>query len=210
MIGSSTQSGFSFGDQMFWGLGISPWSNGQFGFHYPIIVTVILLITGVIIAKTEVPPRRIGVLILFLVVLSPMIVSILKPVYFKMHRGLGAIEYEYKKSHIEIRSTEDNKNLEVIGSIVLTNYGKHSLNVGIKISSDGYVQQEWFSNDVILTGGNISEQSGVFTLFPGKTQTISTLSTIPSINGTVGGGTMNGPNLILFTDKEMRKVGYNL
>lgn len=209
MIGTSTQSGFSFGDEMLWGLGISPWSNGQFGFHYPIIVTVILLITGGIIAKTEVPPRRIGVLILFLVVLSPMIVSILKPVYFKMHSELGAIEYEYKKSHFDIRSSADNKNLDITGFIVLTNYGKDSLEVGIKIPADGYVQQEWFSKDLILAGGDISEKSGVVTLPPGKRRTISTFSTIPSKKGTLEHGSMNGPNLILFTDDESRKVGNN-
>jgi len=209
MIGTSTQSGFSFGDEMFWGLGISPWSNGQFGFHYPIIVTVILLITGGIIAKTEVPPRRIGVLILFLVVLSPTIVSILKPVYFKMNSGLGAIEYEYKKSHFDIRSSSDNKNLDITGFIVLTNYGKGSLEVGIKIPADSYVQQEWFSNDLILAGGDISEKSGVVTLPPGKRRTISTFSTIPSKKGTLEHGSMNGPNLILFTDDESRKVGNN-
>ena len=209
MIGTSTQSGFSFGEEMFWSLGISPWSNGQFGFHYPIILTVILLISGGIIAKTEVPPRRIGVLILFLVVLSPIIVSILKPVYFKMHSGLGAIEYEYKKSNFDIRSTADNKNLDITGLIVLTNYGKNSLEVGIKIPADGYVQQEWFSNDLILAGGDISERSGVFILPPGERRTISILSTIPSKKGTFESGTMHGPNLILFTEDESRKVRNN-
>ena len=184
-------------------------TSTQSGFHYPIIVTVILLITGGIIAKTEVPPRRIGVLILFLVVLSPMIVSILKPVYFKMHSGLGAIEYEYKKSHFDIRSSADNKNFDVTGSIVLTNYGKDSLEAGIKIPADGYVQQEWFSNDLILAGGDISDKSGVVTLPPGERRTISTFSTIPSKKGTLEHGLMNGPNLILFTDDESRKVGNN-
>ncbi len=209
MIGTSTQSGFSFGDEIFWGLGISPWSNGQFGFHYPIIVTVILLITGGIIARTEVPPRRIGVLILFLVILSPMIVSITKPVYFKMNSGLGAIEYEYKISHFDIRSSEDNKNLDVTGVIVLTNYGKDPLEVGIKIPADGHVQQEWFSNDLILAGGDISEKSGFFTLPSGVRRTISILSTIPSKKETLEHGSMNGPNLILFTDEKSRKVGNN-
>lgn len=210
MIGSSTQSGFSFGDEMFFGLGISPWSNGQFGFHYPIIVTVILVITGGIIAKSEVPPRRIGILILFLVVLSPAIISIVKPVYFKMHSGLGVIEYEYKQSRLDIRSSADNKNLDVSGYIVLTNYGKYYLNVGIKIPADDYVLQEWFSKDLILAGEGIPENPKTFALPPGERRMIPTSFTIPSKEGTFEEGSVNGPNLILFTDDESRRVGNNL
>lgn len=207
IFGVSTQSGFSLGDEIFWDLGISPWSNGQFGFHYTIIVSLILLIVGGITAKTEVPPRRIGGLILFLIVLSPLIVSLIKPVYFKMHSGLGAIEYEYKRSYFDKRSSENNKELNITGQIVLTNYGRDSLEIGIKIPSNDRIQQEWLSNDLILTEKEGSEENRRFKLPPGERRIISTFSTVPSKKGTFESGTMNGPNLILFTDHESLQVG---
>ncbi|MCM1565547.1 MAG: hypothetical protein NC238_06265 [Dehalobacter sp.] len=208
IIGTTTGTGFSFGDELFLFLGIPLWSNGQMGFHTPSIVAIILFIIACICAKAEVPRLRIAVLILFFIVLSPMLVSIIKPAYFKIQNGLAAVEYEYKRSHFDIRSTADNKDLDITGYIVLTNYGRDELKVGIKIPLDGYMQQIWFSKDVILTGSNISEKDGIFTLPPGETQTISIFTEIPSKDGNNHKGSMNGPNLILSTDNEVRTVGY--
>lgn len=208
IIGSTSQTGFSFGKEIFLNLGLPMWTNGRTGFNYVSLISLIILITGVILAKTEVPRRRVGILILFLIVLSPMIISIMEPIYFKMHKGLAAVQYDPTKTHFSIRNSEDHKNFNVTGTVVLTNYGKNPIKFGMKIPSDHNIGWDWFTQDITLIREEISEETGVFTVLPGETLTISTLSIIPSMNGYYLQGSMDGPNLILFTGDEVRRVGY--
>jgi hypothetical protein len=126
-----------------------------------------------------------------------------------MHSGLAAVEYDLRNSHFNMRSTVDNKNLEIIGAIALTNYGKNPIEFGIKIPSDNLILRERFSQDLILTGVENSGEPGVFILHPGEARTFLSYTTIPA-NDYNGQGSMNGPNLILFTDNEIRMVGNNL
>ncbi|KJR44697.1 hypothetical protein UF75_4917 [Desulfosporosinus sp. I2] len=207
-LGQTTETGFSIGDKIFLGLGISPWSNGQTGFHYPIIIYFVLFIIGCIEARTVMSRRQLIVLLLVLFIITPSAVSQVKTVYFRMHSGLATVEYDLINSHFNMRSSVDNKNLEIIGAIALTNYGNNQIDFGIKIPSDSFILSEWFSQDLILTGVENSKEPGNFILHPGETRTFLSYTTIPS-NGYNGQGTMNGPNLILFTDNEIRKVGNN-
>ena len=137
-----------------------------------------------------------------------MIISIFEPVYFKMHKGLAAVQYDSTKTHFSIRNSEDHKNLNITGTVVLTNYGKNPIKFGMKIPSDDYIERDWFIQDITLVREEISEEAGIFTLLPGETLTISTFSTITSKNGYNLQGSMDGPNLILFTGDEVRRVGY--
>ncbi|HHY27015.1 MAG TPA: hypothetical protein GX523_09800 [Desulfitobacterium dehalogenans] len=208
IIGSTTQSGFSFGREIFLDLGLPIWTNGRTGFNYVSIISLIILFLGIILAKTEVPRRRVGILILFLIVLSPMLISIIEPVYFKMHKELAAVQYDSKRTHFNVRSSEDNKHIIVQGTVVLTNDGKNPVTLSMKIAADSNIERDWFWQDIILFRGHISEEPGVFTLLPGETQTIPTFSTIPSKNVSSLHGSINGPNLILFMGDEVRRVGY--
>ncbi|WP_434512143.1 hypothetical protein [Desulfitobacterium sp. AusDCA] len=210
IIGFTTRTGFSLGDRIFLDLGISPWSNSQTGFHNTIVISLVLFLIGGIEARRVVSRRKLFILIILLMLLTPTVLSLIKPVYFGIHSGLASIEYESRISHFDIRSSEDNKNVEVIGSIILTNHGKKPIRVGIKIPADDRIHREWLLHDLVLLGVNDSEEPGTFILPPGETENILTFTTIPSENGYNGRGLMNGPNLILFTDDETRLVGHNL
>lgn len=209
IIGFTTQTGFSLGDKIFWGIGISPWSNGQTGFHYPIIIYFVLFIIGCMEVRRAISGRQLFVLLLLLLLLTPPVVSLIKPVYFRMHSGLATVEYDLRNSHFNMRSSVENMNIEIMGAIALTNYGKDPIEFGIKIPSDNYFIREWFSQDLILTGVENSREPGIFILHPGEARIFLSYTTIPA-NGYNGQGSMNGPNLILFTNNEIRMVGNNL
>jgi len=209
-LGHTTETGFSIGDKILLGLGISPWSNGQTGFHYPIVIYFVLFIIGCIEARRVMSRRQLFVLLLLLFMVTPSVVSAVKPFYYGMQSGLAVVEYDSRNSHFNIRSSLDNKKLEIIGAISLTNYGNNPIEFGIKIPSDSFIAHEWFSEDLILTGVENSEDPETFILYPGQNQTILSYTTIPWKNGNNGTGTMNGPNLILFSNNENRKVGYSL
>lgn len=154
--------------------------------------------------------RQLIVLLLLLFTITPSVVSLVKPVYFRMQSGLAAVEYDPGNSHFNIRSSLDNKKLEIIGAISLTNYGNNPIEFGIKIPSDSFIADELFSEDLILTEAENSEDPETFILYPGQRRTILSYTTIPWKNGGNGTGTMNGPNLILFSQNENREVGYHL
>ncbi|MDO0826040.1 hypothetical protein [Desulfosporosinus nitroreducens] len=209
-LGHTTETGFSIGDKILLGFGISPWSNGQTGFHYPIIIYFVLFIIGCLEARRVMSSRQLIVLLLLVFIITPSVVSLVKPVYFRMQSGLATVEYDARNSSFNIRSSLDNEKLETIGAISLTNYGNNPIEFGIKIPSDSFIAHEWFSEDLILTRVENSEDPGTFILYPGQRQTILSYTTIPWKNGNNGTGTMNGLNLILFSNNENRKVGYNL
>ncbi|EHQ91016.1 hypothetical protein [Desulfosporosinus youngiae] len=209
-LGHTTETGFSIGDKMLLGFGISPWSNGQTGFHYPIIIYYVLFIIGCLEARRVMSSRQLIVLLIFLLTITPSVVSLVKPVYFRMQSGLATVEYDSRNSHFNIRSSLDNNKLEIIGAIPLTNYGNDPVEFGIKIPSDSFIAHEWFSGDLILTSVESLEDPGTFILYPGQRQTILSYTTIPLKNDNNGTGTMNGPDLILFSNNENRKVGHNL
>lgn len=207
ILGITTETGFSLGDKLFLGLGISPWSNGRTGFHLTIIVTFTLFIIGILEAKRAMPGRQIILVVIFLIMISPNVLTLVKPIYFGMQSGLAAVEYDSRNTHFKFIRTEDKKNIKMIGAVSLTNYGDNPINISIKIPSEG--REDWLSSDFILTGVQDTMESGIFILPPGE-QTILTYSEIPLTNDINGAGSMSGPDLILFTDKEIRMVGSNL
>jgi len=211
LLGHTTETGFSIGDKICLALGISPWSNGQTGgFHYPIIIYFVLFIIGCLEARRVMSRRQLFILLLLIFIITPSVVSLIKPFYFRMHSGLATVEYDLRYSHFNIKSSADNKNLVIIGAIALTNYGNNQIEFGIKIPSDKFSGQQWFSQELILSGVENSIEPGFFILYPGETRTILSYTTIPSKNGYNGQGSMNGPNLILFNNNENRMVGNNL
>ena len=207
VLGTTTQTGFSLGDKIFLGLGIPPMTNGQTGFHYTLILFFVIFIIGVMEAKRVMSGRQLVILLVLLLLITLSVLSSIEPFYFRMHSGLAAVEYDSRNTQFSIRSSEDKRNLEIIGAVALTNYGSDTLKLGIKIPSEGDIKQKWFSNDLILTGVDSSSE---FILPPGQKRTILTYTTIPLKNDYNGQGSMSGPNLILLTDNETRTVGYNL
>jgi len=65
-LGHTTETGFSIGDKILLGFGISPWSNGQTGFHYPIIIYFVLFIIGCLEARRVMSSRQLIVLLLLI------------------------------------------------------------------------------------------------------------------------------------------------
>jgi hypothetical protein len=209
IIGFTTPTGFSLGDKLFLAIGIPPWSNGQTGFHYSILITFVLLLIGFMEARRAFTGRQLLLLFLLLSLLTPPSVSLLKPAYFKMHHGLAAIEYNPQQSHFDLRTSADKQNMEISGTVALTNYGRNSIEFGIKIPANNLIFQERFSQDLTLTGTEDLKEPEVFLLHPGETRTFSSYTTIP-VNSFNGQGSMSGPNLILFTADDVRTVGHNL
>lgn len=210
LIGHTTETGFSIGDKIFLGLGISPWTNGQTGFHYPFIIFSVLIIIGCIEARRAMTRLQLIVLILLLFSLTPQVVSLIKPLYFSMHSGLDAVEYDSRNSHFDVTTSADKKNEEIIGTVTLTNYGKNPIRFGIKIPSNNVVFHDCFSQDLVLTGFENLEEPDMFRIFPGQRKAILSYTTLPLQNDNYGMGTMSGPDLILFTNTESRVVGNNL
>lgn len=207
MLGTTTETGFSLGDKLFLGLGISPWTNGQSGFHLTLPVIFVLFLIGILEAKRVMPCRQVIFVVVFLSLISPNVLSLVKPIYFRMHSGLAAVEYDSRNTHFEFISSENSKNIKMVGAVSLINYGDNPMNISIKIPSKG--REDWLSSDLILTGVRDAIEPGIFILPPGK-QTILAYSEIPLMKEINGTGSMSGPNLILFTDKETRMVGSNL
>lgn len=156
------------------------------------------------------PVRQLLILLLLLFILTPSIVSFVKPYYYGMHSGLDSVEYDLRNSNFNISGSNDKKNMEILGAIVLTNYGKDTMKFGIKIPADNFLIEEWFSQDLILTEVDNSEEAGDFILHAGETRTILSYNSISLKNGYDRQGSMKGPNLILYTQDEIRRVGDNL
>ena len=135
--------------------------------------------------------------------ISPVILSLIKPIYYGMHSGLAAVEYDSRNTHFSYASSEDNKNIKMIGAISLTNYGDKPINISIKLPSEG--REKWLLDDLILTGIHDTMEPGIFILTPGE-QTILIYSDIPLTNEFNMSGYMRGPDLIFFTDEETRTV----
>lgn len=211
LLGHTTKTGFSIGDKILLGLGISPWSNGQTGgFHYPVIIYFALFIIGCLEARRTMSVRQLLIQLLLLFILTPSAVAFVKPYYYRMHSGLDSIEYDLRNSKFNFRGSNDKKNMEILGAIVLTNYGKDTIKIGIKIPADNFIKKEWFSQDLILAEVDNSEEPGNFILHSGETRTILSYNSISLKTGYNGQGSMQGPNLILYTKDESRKVGNNL
>ncbi|AFQ44338.1 hypothetical protein [Desulfosporosinus meridiei] len=209
-LGHTTETGFSIGDKILLGLGISPWSNGQTGFHYPVVIYFALFIIGCLEARRIMTIRQLLILLLLLFILTPSVVSFVKPYYYGIHRGLDSVEYDSRNSNFNIRGSNDKKKIEVLGAVVLTNYGKDTIKFGIKIPSDNFFPKELFPQDLILTEVENSEEPGNFILHSGETRTILSYNSITVKNGYYGQGGMQGPILILYTEDESRTVGNNL
>ncbi len=209
LIGYTSDTGFSFGDKLFLALGMTPWSNGQTGLHYPFFVSFVLFIIGCLEARRAIAAWRLLLLIVMLFLISPWVVSFIKPVYYNMQSGLAAIEYDSRNSHFNVRSIADTNSIEVISAITLINYGKNTIQFGIKIPADDGFLQGCFPNNMILTGELNSEGPMSFMLHPDETKTILSYTTIQK-NEYSGQGTLKGINLILFTNDENRLVGRNI
>lgn len=209
IFGATTGTGFSLGDKFFLALGISPWTNGQTGFRLPILVAFILFIIGVLVARKVMSGTRILILIILLPILVSPTLSLIKPIYYGMHNGLEAIEYDPGNAQINFKTSRSKKYIEITASIPLANYGNDSMQFGIKVPSDDEFHRGWLSQDLIL-GTQGSPESKTFTLAPGEKRTILAYSKILPRNSEGWDGSTNGPDLILFTDKETRMVGENL
>jgi hypothetical protein len=206
-MGFSTPTGFSFGDKVFRALGVSPWSNGDSGTHYAVFVFLLLLIVGIIGLSKELSGRKLAVIIICCIVLSPLIVTGGKILYFKMHSGLAAVEYDSRKSYFNIKSTADNQNIQVSGLCVLTNYGRTSMSFRIKLPTD---DRSLLSQDAEFNEPNDERGMGAFTLAPGETREIKVDSVVPPKAGiSQVSGRLDGPDLILYSENESRLVGPN-
>lgn len=210
IIVHTTETGFSIGDKLFLSLGLSPWSNDQTGFHYPFVISFTLFIIGCLEARRAIPVRQLLILLLLLFLLTPSVVSFIKPNYYGLHSGLDSVEYDLRKSKFNIRGSNDKKDMEILGAIVLTNYGKDTIKLGIKIPAENDFIKEYSSQDLVLAEVDNSEEPGDFILHAGETRTILSYNTISMKNSYNGSGSMQGPNLILYTDDEIRMVGNNL
>ncbi|MDQ7096662.1 hypothetical protein REC12_24000 [Desulfosporosinus sp. PR] len=212
LIGTRTETGFSLGDKLFLALGIAPWTNGQTGgIHLPFFIVFALFIIGCLEARRVLSVGQTLLLLAILLLLAPPVLSSIKPLYYMTQNGLNAIEYDTRNSHFQIYSENDNQNIDVLASITLSNYGKDTIQFGLKIPPNQGLL-DWPHKDLILKAETNSQEQESFILYPGETKTFLSLTVFPSNieNNGEGQGTFNGPNLILFKNNESRLVGFNL
>lgn len=208
ILGISYKSGFSFGDELFYFLGIPPWSNGYTGTHYTALFSIFLFFIGAILAGKVFSGKKLAAAILLSITLMPAVAFESRLLFLRTQSGLKTIEYKLKTSNLEIRTTTDG-NLDVTGTVVLTNYGKAPLSFGIRLPENDLHQRFLVHKGVNLTGMDGSERSEIFGLSSGETKAII-ISTIQSQSKDyTGTGRINGPDLILFNESEQRMVGDN-
>jgi len=209
LIGWTSETGFSFGDKIFLALGISPWTNGQTGMHLPFFIVLALFIIGCFEVRRAFNSVQTLLLLVILSLIAPSVLSSIKPVYYRTQSGLNTIEYDTRNSHLQINSETDNKNIDVLAAITLSNYGKDTIQFGIKIPANQDLL-DWLHKDLILKAETNSKEQESFILNPGETKTFLSYTVLPSNNENNGEATMNGPNLILFNNNQSRLVGFNL
>jgi hypothetical protein len=208
ILGTSNESGFSIGDKLFNVLGFPSWSHGYTGTHYTALFSIFLFLIGAIVAGKAFSGKRLAVVILLCITLVPAIALEARVLFLKTQSGLNTLEYKLKTSHLDIHPTKAG-NVDVTGTIVLTNYGRDSISFGIRIPENALSQGLWSHKEIELTAMDGTKRSGVFRLSPGETKAIN-ISTVQG-QGEVYTitGTTNGPDLILFNQSEQRIVGYN-
>jgi hypothetical protein len=121
---------------------------------------------------------------------------------------LKTIDYNLKISHLEIQTTRDG-NVDVTGTIVLTNHGRTTLSFGIKLPENNLPERFLIHKEVDLMGIDGPVRSSTFRLSPGETKAINISSVQSQSEDYIGKGQTNGPDLILYTELEHRVVGYN-
>lgn len=208
LIGMISETGFSLGDKLFLALGITPWTNGQTGMHLPFFIAFALFIIGCLEARRAFNSVQTLLLLVILFLIAPSVLTSIKQVYYKTQSGLNTIEYDTRNSHLQINSEKDNKNIDVLASITLSNYGKDTVQFGIKIPPDRELL-DWLHKDLILKAETNSTGQESFILHPGETKTFLSYTVLPTNIGN-GEAKINGPNLILFKNNESRLVGFNL
>ncbi len=205
ILGYSTESGFSLGDRVFKAVSLPTWSHGYTGTHYAAIFSIILF--GIAAVDKAFSSRKLALIILLCLVFIPPIALQGKAFYFGIHRGLQAVEYNVRDSHFEIASSTDG-NVQVTGTVVLTNHGKTPISFGIKLPIRGYLQNEQ-PTELSLTGPDGLEKTGIFRIEPQQTKTI-VINTTTLGNGAIfGHETLNGPELLIYNESEKLVVGFN-
>lgn len=217
LLGITTETGFSLGDKLLLSLGISPWTtNGSSGFHIGIIIWFVLFLIGILEVKREMSGLQILLLVLFIGLLSPWVLSsYMKPFYLGMQSGLAAVEYDSRNTQFRYKNSADGKSLEVIGAVTLTNYGDTPLYLSIKIPAERLkeglpeeVELEESEEGLVLGGGGTldSVTPEIFVLLPGEKETFLSYNTFPLKSYLNVRGSMQVIDLILFTDGETRVV----
>jgi hypothetical protein len=207
LIGVSTPSGFSLGDKLFNLVGLPAWSNGQVGFYFPWALW--LLVLAALWMGRELGGKRLLVVFILVIMLTPRVVSWSEAIYYKAHSGIWAIDYDPSNSQIDYASESDNHTLAVSGQLALTNYGGGPVTFGIKVLDDTLPPGEViFPKGIILNGEDGAKDSEQFTLEPGERRSID-VHTISLTEANFQGvsGELGGPDLVLFTGTGTRIVG---
>lgn len=212
LFGWTSETGFSFGDKIFLALGITPWTNGQTGMHLPFFIAFALFIIGCLEVRRAFNSVQTLLLLVILSLITPSVLSSIKPVYYMTQSGLNTIEYDTRNSNFQINSETENKNIDVLAAIKLSNYGRDTVQFGVKIPANQ--ELDWLHKDLILKAETNSKEQQSFILNPGETKTFLSYTVLPTNNENNGEatiyGSMTGPNLILFNNNQSRLVGSNL
>ncbi len=194
-----TPSGYCLGDQILLGLGIDPRLNG---FHTSFILFIFLLVLGIIGARPLVGRTNILVIVLISFTISLPIISLGRYIFLINSSGLAAIDYDIRQSRCEYKSTEDNKNISLLSTIILQNYSKKPIEFHIALQPDEY-RSDLFNNEEI----NLVQKdtgSETFVLKPGQKQLLETMANIPNIKGYTIGGNFYNPNIVIYNDYDKK------
>ncbi|SMF92447.1 hypothetical protein SAMN05661091_5828 [Paenibacillus uliginis N3/975] len=159
--------GYSFGDDLFRWIGISPWTDGKSrGLHLPVLFGFLLLIFGVVGASRIYQsryPKIMSRLIIGCVAFIMIFPFITENLFFLTKfnsTGVSSVAFSKKDSQCNYE-TED-KTVKIKCQLNLYNYGKeHSITIR-PLLDDGFMQFEIEPQTISLVPHNQSNRSMVF------------------------------------------------
>lgn len=196
-------SGFCLGDFLLKKVGLKVWSNGDMGIHYTFFYSLILILIGWIgctITFNRVCPKisnNMFPIILVSLFIVPCFVNIAEDIALSFIGGIKSIEYNYKTSICQYESNSENSTISVNYYIELKNHSKEKINFYMKVESPDYLDNK---NMIIVNDED--NKIKLFTIHPKERKGLNFSFKINNTKNYNRGGTINGPKVIIFNEKE--------
>lgn len=208
LMGITTKSGFSLGSSMFQFFGLQSWSREQIGLYYPGILSIVLIVLGVFMARKHVSFKNVFIIILAGILVAPFVVSWGKVAYLKTSTGINAMEYNRKQSNFKVQIENGSEIITIRGNIKLTNHGNEKVSFYMVLRPRDHEKNResgWFVEDIELYEKNINNDFVNFVLEPGQSKSIDVYSEIPNYNQIYYmEGNLNGPDLVIYNEHEKK------
>lgn len=170
-------------------------------FFYSLVLILIGLIGCTITFNSIYPKITNNMLSIILVLLFtvPYLVNIAEDMILSFVGGIKSIEYNYKTSRCEYTSSSENNTISVDYHIELQNHSKEKINFHMKVESPDCLDNK---NMIIVPDEN--NKSKLFTIDSKENKNLNFSFKMNNTKDYNGGGVINGPNVIIFNEKEKK------